>query len=128
MGWKIGWVLSLAVLVITGALGVYNGLSEWGEGRTVMQRSVSVGVLMYGILGLATGYGLFRRQRWSLKTAIAWAVVITYVPGVAVMADGDATLSSAIAASAASAVIALGVVWTTIVMTRHESKERGAPQ
>ncbi len=120
MGRKIAWVLSLAVLVVTGVLGVYNGLTEWEDGRTPMQHSVTVGVLLYGILGLITALGLFRRRRWSVGTAIAWAVAVIYVPGVAVMAYGGegAIMSSAIAASASSAVIAMGVVWTAHLLTR----------
>ena len=120
MRWKVAWVLSLGVLLLTGCVGIYNGLNEWGEGRTVPQHAVTVGVLLYGILGVATAFGLFRRRRWSLGTAIAWAIPIVYVPGLAVMVYGGegATLGSAIAASAASALIALGVVWTVNVTTR----------
>ncbi len=72
------------------------------------------------MLGLVTAYGLFRRRRWSFATAIAWALAVTYVSGAAVIGYGDAdtTVGSAIAASAASALLALGVVWTTHVMTR----------
>jgi len=89
-----------------------------------MQRSVPVGVLLYGIFGLATSYGLFRRRRWSVATSIAWAIAITYVPGVAVMVYGGegAILRSAIAASLGSGLIALGVVWTAKVMTRDQPR------
>lgn len=123
MGRKIAWVLSLAVLVITGGLGIFNGLNEWGEGETTAQRLVPIGVLLYGVFGLITAYGLLRRLRWSVKTAIAWAVPVTYVPGLAVMAYGgeDAILGSAIAASAGSLLIAVGVIWTAIVMTRQQT-------
>jgi len=113
----IALVLSLLLLAVTGALGIYNGITEWGDGTTPWQRSVTMGVLVYGVLGLVSAYGLLRRRRWALRTVIAWAVVITYVPGVAVMADGDGTLGSAIAASVSTALIALGVLWTTNVMT-----------
>jgi hypothetical protein len=52
---------------------------------------------------------------------IAWAIVVTYVPGVAVMADADdAMIGAAIAASAGAALIALGIIWTTNVMTRAD--------
>lgn len=124
MRWKIAWVLSLALLLFTGGVGVYSGLTEWGEGQTPMQHSVPVGVLLYGILGLVTAYGLFRRRRWSVATSIAWAVPITYIPGVAIMAYGgeDAILGSAIAASVSSALIALAVVWTATVTTRDEHR------
>ena len=120
MGRTIAWVLSLGLLLVTGFLGIRNGVSDWGEARTLLQRSVTGGVFLYGALGLVTAYGLFRRRRWSFATAIAWALVVTYVPGAAIIgyADADTTMGSAIAASAASALLALGVLWTTYVMTR----------
>jgi hypothetical protein len=123
MGRKIAWVLSLAVLVVTGGLGIFNGLNEWGEGETTAQRLVPIGVFLYGVFGLITAYGLLRRRRWSVKTSIAWAVPVTYVPGLAVMAYGgeDAILGSAIAASAGSLLIALGVVWTANAITRDRT-------
>ena len=122
MGRKIAWILSLALLVFTGVVGIHNGLTEWGDGRTIMQQSVTAGVLLYGILGLISAFGLLRRRRWSVGTVIAWAIAVTYVPGVAVLVYGgeDAFVSSAIAASLGSALIALGVLWTAHVMTRRE--------
>ncbi|MFL5480804.1 MAG: hypothetical protein ACJ8AK_01305 [Gemmatimonadaceae bacterium] len=127
MGRKVAWVLSLGLLLFTGAVGIYNGLTEWGEGRGSLQRSVTIGVFLYGIFGLASAYGLVRRQRWSIRTVIAWTVAVTYVPGVAVMAyaDEDAILGSAIAASIGSLLIALGVLWTTNVMTRPDPIAQG---
>jgi len=120
MGRTIAWWVSLLLLLFTGVVGVYNGLTEWGDGRTTMQQSVTAGVFLYGILGFVTAFGLFRRRRWSVGTAIAWALAMTYVPGVAVMAYGgeDAILSAAIAASVGSALVALAVAWTAHVMTR----------
>lgn len=122
MGRKVAWVLSLGLLLFTGVVGIYNGLTEWGEGRGPLQHSVTIGVFLYGIFGLASAYGLVRRQRWSIRTVIAWTVAVTYVPGVAVMAyaDEDAILGSAIAASVGSLLIAIGVLWTTNVMTRPQ--------
>ena len=124
MRWKIAWVLSMALLLFTGCVGVYNGLTEWGEGRTPLQHSVTVSVFIYGIFGLITAYGLLRRQAWSVWTAIVWMIAVTYAPGVAVMVYGgeDAILGSAIAASVGSAVIALGVVWTTRAMSRNRPR------
>ena len=121
MGRTVAWVLSLALLLFTGVVGLYNGLTEWGEGRTPMQHSVTAGVLLYGLLGLVSAFGMFRRRRWSVGTVIAWAVAVTYVPGAAVLVYGgeDAFISSAIAASLGSALIALGVLWTAHVMTRN---------
>lgn len=128
MGRKVTRVLSLALLIVIGVLGVRNGVTEWNSGTTPAQKSVTVGVLLYGVFGLVTAYGLFRRCRWSVGTAIAWGIAITYVPGVAIMAFGGegAILSSAIAASAASAVIGAGVIWTAIVMTRGDMEPRAS--
>ena len=88
---------------------------------------MTLGVLLYGVLGLITAYGLFRRERWALGPAIGWAIAVTYVAGVAVMAYGgeDAILGSAIAAiaaSAGSALIALGVIWTVRTTTRDGAR------
>jgi Raf kinase inhibitor-like YbhB/YbcL family protein len=120
MGRTIAWVVSLGLLVVTGVLGIYNGFIDWGEAGTALQESVTAGVLLYGLLGLITAYGLFRRRRWSFSTTIGWGLVITYVSGAAVIAyaGADTGVGSAIAASGASALIALGVVWTANVMTR----------
>ena len=120
MGRKIAWVVSLALLIFSGVVGTYNGLTEWGEGRNALQHSVTVGVLLYGIFGLISAYGLARRKRWSLRTVIVWTIAVSYVPGVAVMAYAgeDAILASAVAASVGSLLLALGVIWTTNVMTR----------
>ena len=126
MGWKIAWVLSLVLLLFTGGVGVFNGITEWGEGTTTAQRLVTIGVFLYGVFGLITAYGLLRRRRWSVRTAIAWTIPVTYVPGLAVMAYGgeDAILGSAVAASAGSLLIAVGVVWTANVMTRDQTATR----
>lgn len=120
MGRRVAFVLSLVVLLVTGVLGVYNGSTQWDEGESPFQHSITLGVFLYGVFGLFTAYGLIRRRRWSLKTAIIWAICVSYVPGFAVMAyaDKDTTLGSAIAASAGGALIALGVIWTINVMTR----------
>jgi hypothetical protein len=121
MAKKIAWVLSLLVLLVTGVDGIHNGVTEWGDAHTRMQQSVTIGVFLYGVLGVITAFGLFRRRRWSIGTAICWGVAVTYVPGVAVMAYGgnDAIMSSAITASGASALIAALVIWTAHVVTRR---------
>jgi hypothetical protein len=117
---KVALFLSIAALLLTGIVGVRNGVTEWGEGGTAWQHSVTVAVFLYGVFGLVSAYGLVRRRRWSVATILAWCVTVTYAPGVAVMAysDKDTTLGSAIAASAASALIALGILLTANVMTR----------
>lgn len=124
MARSIAWIPSLGLLLLTGWLGVYNGFTEWGGAITSGQKSVTGGVLLYGILGFVTAYGLWRRKRWSLISAIAWGVVVTYVAGAAVLFYGgpDAGIGAALAGSGATALIALGVIWTSNVMTRDEPR------
>jgi len=128
MARTIAWVVSIGLLLITGAAGLHEGLTEWNEGHTGLQHSVSVAVLLYGILGFTAAYGLFRHRRWSVGTAIAWGLTVTYAAGVAVISYGgeDATIGSALAASGSCALIALGVVWTARLTTRNESRAADA--
>lgn len=81
--------LSLALLLFTGVVGIYNGITERSTGATSLQKSVTAGVFLYGLLGLGSAYGLVRRRRWTVATVAAWAVVITYVPGAAVIAYAE---------------------------------------
>jgi hypothetical protein len=119
-GRTIAWVLAILVLLCTGVLGVRNGVTEWSGAHTGWQKSVTGGVLLYGVLGLAAGIGLLRRRAWSLPVALAWGAVVTYVPGVAVLAYGgpDGTIGAAIAASIGAFVIALLVVLATRTAAR----------
>jgi peptidoglycan/LPS O-acetylase OafA/YrhL len=118
---RIAWILSLALVLCTGVLGVYNGITEQSDGATALQKSVRVGVFLYGVLGLVTAYGIVRRRQWSVATAIAWGICITYVAGAAIIAYApeDSAVGSALAASLISALIAYGVVWTTRMTTKR---------
>jgi len=126
MGRKIAFGLSLALLLFTGVVGIYNGVNERSTGATSLQKSVTVGVFLYGLLGLVSAYALVRRRRWSVGTVAAWALVITYVPGAAVIAYAEeaSPIGSAILASASSALIAMGVVWTARVRTHASDSHR----
>lgn len=123
MGRKVAWIVSVGLLLFTGVVGIYNGVTEWAGDQGALQHSVTVDVFLYGVFGLISAYGLIRRRRWSLRTVIAWAIAVTYAPGVAVMAYAgeDAILGSAIAASLGSLLIALGVLWTTNAMTKPQT-------
>ncbi len=119
---KVAWVLALALLLFTGIDGVYNGTTEWNANLTPFQKSVTGGVLLYGVMGLVTAFGLFRHRRWTVVASVVWAAIITYVPGAAVIAYGGdtATVGTAVVASGASAVIAACVVWTAWAPTRAD--------
>lgn len=126
---KIGLVLSLVLLLFTGVVGIHNGITERSTGATGLQKSVTAGVFLYGLLGLVSAYGIVRGRPWSLWTVAAWALVITYVPGAAVIAYAEeaSPMGSAIVASAASALIALAVLWTARTVRRKKEPGPSGP-
>jgi hypothetical protein len=113
MARKAAWIVAILLLLNTGVLGLYSGLGELSEARTPLQRSVTGGVLMYGVLGLAAAVALFVRHRWSVPLSIGWAVVVTYVASFAALAYAgeDATIGGAIAGGVGAALIGAFVVW-----------------
>jgi len=126
IGRKIGWLLSILLLVITGVLGIQNGIADWPDAATPLQKSVTGGVFLYGLLGLAGAVGLALRRRWTFPLVVAWGIVVTYVPGTAVMAYApDGTWGAALTASGATALIALGVAWATRANTSAYTQPLG---
>ena len=119
---RIAWILSLGLLVVTGGLGIREGITERSNGGTALQKSVTIGVFLYGVLGLVSAYGLFRRRTWSVGTAIAWGLVITYVPAAAIIGFGGepTPVGSVIAASGVTGLLALGVIWSAHLVTRDK--------
>jgi hypothetical protein len=120
-GARVAWALSLVILFATGALGLYNGVREVAYTLTPVQRSVSIGVLVYGVLGVAGGIALAARHRSSAWFAAMWGVVITYVGAFAATAyaGAGASVVGAVASGIASALIAAGVTWTARASTRR---------
>jgi hypothetical protein len=123
MARKTAWILSILLLLNTGVLGLYNGVSELSDAGTPIQKSVTIGVLVYGVLGLAAALALVARHASALWLSIGWAVVVTYVAGMAPIAYGgaDATVGGAIAGGIGAALIGLGVVWCARTITRPAS-------
>lgn len=118
---KVVLVLSLATLFLSGVLGVLNGVRELANTLTPLQRSVSTGVLIYGIAGLAAGVALAFRHRSAVWLAIIWGVAVTYVSSLAAIAyaGAAATLAGAVAAGIGSALIAAAVIWGARLATQQ---------
>ena len=112
---RVARALALLILLITGVLGVHNGVTEWTSARSALQSSVTIGVLLYGLLGLVSVYGVARRRAWSVWSVTAWAVVVTYVSGSAALAYGgdDVTILTALASGLAGALIGAFTLWAT---------------
>ena len=120
MGRKATWIVAILLLLNTGALGLYNGVSELSDALTPLQKSVTVGVLIYGLLGLAGTATLIVKHRYAVPISAAWAIVVTYVAFAAPLAYGgeDATLAGAIAGAIGAGIIGLLVVWCARAVTR----------
>jgi len=116
---KAAWIVAILLLLNTGVLGLYNGLGEFSEAHTPLQRSVTGGVLTYGILGLAAAIALVVRHRWSVPLSVGWAVVITYVASAAApaYAGEDATVGGSIAGGIGAGLIGVLVVWCARMVT-----------
>jgi len=102
---------ALLFLLGLGFVGLRNGLAEWSQANTIGQRLASVTEALYGVLGLVAGAGLLTRRRWTVPVVVAWAVSITITAGLAPVVWGGAGLLAGVAAAAATALIASGVIW-----------------
>ena len=120
MARKAVWIVSILLLLNTGGLGLYNGVSELSDAHTLLQRSVTTGVLIYGVLGLAAAVTLMMRSPLAVWLAVGWAIVITYVASTAALAyaGADASVGGAVAGGLGAALIGIGVVWCARVVTR----------
>lgn len=129
MGRKAAWIVAILLLLNTGLVGFYNGVSEFSDAHTPLQKSVTAGVLLYGIFGLAAAVTLFVRHRWSVPLAIGWAVVVTYVASTAALAYAgeDATVGAAISAGIGAGLIGVFVVWCARSATRPTMMQHERP-
>lgn len=120
MARKAAWIVSILLLLNTGGLGLYNGLSELSDAHTSLQRSVTVGVLIYGILGLTAAAALMVRSPTAVWISAGWAVVVTYVASTASIAYAadDASVGGAVAGGLGAALIGVFVVWCARAVTR----------
>jgi len=120
MGRKAVWIVAILLLFNTGLVGFYNGVTEFAEAHTPLQKSVTAGVFLYGIFGLSAAVALFVRHRWSVPLSIGWAVVVTYVATTAALAYAgeDATVGAAISGGIGAGLIGVFVVWCARAVTR----------
>ena len=120
MARKAAWIVAILLLLNTGGLGLYNGVSELADARTTLQRSVTIGVLTYGVLGLSAAAALIVRHRWAVPLSIGWAIVVTYVASTAALAYGgpDESVTAAVGGGLGAALIGIFVVWCARMVTR----------
>ena len=120
MARKVAWIVSILLLLNTGGIGVYNGITELADAHTPLQKSVTLGVLLYGIFGLAAAIMLSARRPAAVWLTVVWAIVVTYVASTAALAYAgtDATVGAAVGAGIGALLLGVGVVWCARVVTR----------
>ena len=120
---KVAWILAILVLANTGVIGLHNGVTEMADAHTPLQRSVTIGVLIHGALGIAAVIALLARHTSAMWLTVAWAIVVTYVASMAVIAYGgtDATVGGAVGAGVGSALLGLGLIWCVRTILRPAS-------
>jgi hypothetical protein len=130
---KAAWIVAMVLTGITGCMGLLNGPRELGSATTPLQQSVSIGVTLYGVLGVLAAIGLWRRRPWSVTVATAWALVVCYVATVASFAFSDpgfeqqGTTAGVIGACVSTLLIGALVVWAARVSTSGRvPKETGS--
>jgi hypothetical protein len=111
--------LAALFLIATSCIGGYNAINEWDEPVTLMQRSVSIGSVIYSILGLIGGFALVLRRPWTLAVVVVWGIVITYTGASAVIAyDTGASLTTVLAAIGLCLAMASLIAWLAKVGSR----------
>ena len=116
-------LVALLVLAGTGALGIYNGITERHLTQTPLEASVTYGVMAYGVLGLISALGVILRAYWAIWTTVAWAVTATFVAGTAVIAYAGADSSPRAAANSyiAAALFTAAIIWAVRRVTRAKN-------
>jgi hypothetical protein len=109
------------ILVIS-ALGGLNGLDGLSNDGTVLQRSVPIASVFYGVCGIMAAVGVLMKRAWSFPLAILWAVATTYTGSVASIAwaeQGQPVLMSFVTALFGCIVICGLVVWGVRIAIRE---------
>ena len=123
---KTAWVVTIAMLLVTGVIGLTNTPEELRATRTTLQRFVSVSVVLYGILGVVGGAALALRRRWSVVVVAAWSVAVFCAATVASFAFSDPsfengeTVTGTIAAALATGLVGAFCVWAARSATRDQ--------
>ena len=121
MGRKIGWYVSIAVLVLTSVLGLLNEPGELKSAVTALQMSVTIGGLAHSVVGLAAAATLIRRAPAARWLTLVWTGLVAYVSSAASLAyaGDDATVGGAIAAGVSAALVGLAIHWHTRAITQE---------
>jgi hypothetical protein len=106
----VRWI-AVALVAVCAVLGSINAYDEFGDGETLLQKSVGVAVLAYAICSWLILYGVARHRAWTVVAALLWAASTTYAATVSSFAWGGAPVVAVIAAGASCLLLGWWVVW-----------------
>jgi len=124
---KFGWVVTIFLLFVGGALGLYNAFREIASAASGLQLSVNIAQLTYGAAGIAAAVGLAMRKRWSVRATVASCVAMTYTGSVASFAYHDpgfqqaGTITGTVSAFLSLVLVSALMIWIARVVTREQA-------
>jgi hypothetical protein len=124
---KLGWVVTIILLFVGGALGLNNAYQEIASAASRLQLSVNLAQILYGATGIAAAVGLAMRKRWSVRATIASCVAMTYTGSVASFAYHDPgfkeaeTITGTVSAFLSLILVSALMIWIAHAVTREQT-------
>jgi hypothetical protein len=75
---RIIWWIILSIVLLFGALGLYNGPQDLLTSNRFGDRLLAVFVTIYGITGMVSFFGLLGRRSWVMLPLLIWASAASF--------------------------------------------------
>jgi len=108
-------VFARLFVLLTGGLGIWNGVRELDQAAELLQRVATATELTYGVLGILGGIALHERRRWARPVVAGWGVALASTGALAPVAWGEGGLGASLATGGVTALLAGLVVRLTRV-------------
>lgn len=107
----IGFVFLVLLLLLTGYVGLRDGLTGTHEALGAGQWATTTTQLLYGVFAILTLTSMGARLRIATRFLYGWCIATTLTSGLAPVVYGGATLIVGAAGGVAGAIIAIIVLW-----------------
>jgi hypothetical protein len=108
---KLRFLLIAAVLVLTGYLGIQEGINAVGDASSLGQKVAAVTQLLYGLFAVAAFVAALAKHRSTFVLLAIWGLMLTATAALAPVVWGETDLRPAAIAGFCAAVIAGLVLW-----------------
>lgn len=99
-------VFAWLFVLLSGVLGVWNGLRELSGASTRLQQMATAAEFTYGVLGILGGVALHARRGWTGPVLVGWWAALTATGALAPIAWGGAGVLTSVLAGGFTALIA----------------------